>query len=111
MSKTLIADGKLYSKWQTLFETDSHGDETPLRFSCYTVTIPQGLRKFTLVEVASGHDMTMEDHASALVRRLSAQESPDFSHGERSIAYALPRIDVAETDRIGLRRASCRWHG
>jgi hypothetical protein len=26
---------------------------------CYTDCIPQGLRKFTLVEVALGHDMTV----------------------------------------------------
>jgi hypothetical protein len=37
-----------------------------------------------LVEVASGHDMTVEDQARTLVRQSSAQESPGFSHGEWS---------------------------
>jgi hypothetical protein len=35
--------------------------EAPSPFLCYTATIPQGLRKSTLVEVAPGHDMIVSD--------------------------------------------------
>src|SRR5215468_4477680 len=53
-------------------------------YLCYTAGIPQGRRKFTLVEVASGHDMTALGQASLLVWRSSAQASSGFSHGEWS---------------------------
>ncbi len=38
-----------------------YGDETPSSALCYTVCIPQGLRKSTLVEAALGRDMTVSD--------------------------------------------------
>ena len=54
-------------------------------FRCDPGGLPSGRRNFTRVEVASGQDMTVEDQARTLVRQSSAQESPDFSHGEWSI--------------------------
>ena len=54
----------------------SHGDAAPPRCLCSPTSRPQGQRTGTLVAVASGHDRTGYDQASALVRRLSAQASP-----------------------------------
>ncbi len=54
---------------------------------CDPVHIPQGLRKLTLVEVASGHDMTVSDLPSLLDEQSSAQESLGLSRGERSTSH------------------------
>jgi hypothetical protein len=57
---------------------------------CYTLHIPQGLRKFTPVEVASGHDMTVSDTESSPMRfvRPLAQESPVARQGSGQICMA-----------------------
>jgi hypothetical protein len=49
-----------------------------------------------LVEVASGHDMTVEDQARTLVRQSSAQESPGFSHGEWSSVPGIVAQNVEQ---------------
>ena len=55
-----------------------------------------GLRKLTLVEVASGHDMTVSDLPSLLDEQSSAQESPGLSRGERStVAYSRASAGAA----------------
>jgi hypothetical protein len=63
----MLACVLLYGILYHVLSTVHDGDETPHHCGgldrsfalCDTPIIPQGLRKFTLVEVASGHDMTM----------------------------------------------------
>ncbi len=57
---------------------------------CDPVHIPQGLRKLTLVEVASGHDMTVSDLPSLLDEQSSAQESPGLEPWGEVNPVAIP---------------------
>ena len=72
---------------------------TPLRGR-----IPQDLRKFTLVEVAFGHDMTAPDAPLNLHfgnAGLSAQESPWRSRGEwsKAIVTSGPHVSPCGLQR------------